>query len=125
MGFDTGESGELVLESAERPLFPDRKEAASDLSTRVSPLLNPDAELRGLSVLPLPGILDLNPRKDRFDSLVSDLLNDGYDWRLSKSLFKEVCDAPPLGVDVPEPFEGWFPILVMFVCRRLVEAVMF
>ena len=65
------------LESAERPLFPDRKEAASDLSTSVSPLLNPDAELRGLSVLLLPGILDLNPRNDRFDSLVSDLLNDG------------------------------------------------
>jgi hypothetical protein len=77
VGFDTGESGEFVLESAERPLFPDRKEAASDLSTSVSPLLNPDAELRGLSVLLLPGILDLNPRNDRFDSLVSDLLNDG------------------------------------------------
>ena len=77
VGPDTGESGELVLEMAERPLFPERKDPASDLSTRVSPLLNPDVELRGLSVLPLPGILDLKPRNERMDSLVSALLKEG------------------------------------------------
>jgi hypothetical protein len=77
VGPETGESGEFVLEIAERPPFPERKDPASDLSTSASPLLNPDVELRGLSVLPPPGILDLSPRNDRMDSLVSALLNDG------------------------------------------------
>ena len=79
VGPDNGESGASVrpaLEIADRELFPDRTDAESDLSTRVSPLLNPDVEFRGLSVL-LPGILDLNARKDRVDSFVSALLNDG------------------------------------------------
>ena len=39
-------------------------------------------EFLGLSDLE-PGILDLNPRKERDDSLVSDLLIDGYDCRPS------------------------------------------
>jgi hypothetical protein len=39
-------------------------------------LLNPDVEARGLSVF-VPGILDRKPRRDRVDSLVSALLNDG------------------------------------------------
>jgi hypothetical protein len=79
VGPDNGESGasvRLALEIAGRELFPDLRDAESDLSTMVSPLLNPDVELRGLSVLP-PGILDLSPRKDLIDSLVSALLNDG------------------------------------------------
>jgi hypothetical protein len=75
VGPDNGESG-AVLEIADRELFPDRIDPASDLSTSVSPLLNPDVELRGLSVL-LPGILDRSARKDRVDSFVSALLNDG------------------------------------------------
>jgi hypothetical protein len=70
-----GESG-AVLDIADRELFPDRTDPASDLSTSVSPLLNPDVEFRGLSVL-LPGILDRRARKDRMDSFVSALLNDG------------------------------------------------
>jgi hypothetical protein len=41
------------------------------------------------------------------------------------SLFNEVCDAPPFGVDVPEPLEGWFPILLLFVRKKLVKAVMY
>jgi hypothetical protein len=107
VGPGNGESGasvRLALEIAGREIFPDLRDAESDLSTRVSPLLNPDVELRGLSVL-LPGILDLSPRKDLIDSLVSALLNDGYDWRLSTPLSNEVCDTLPLGVDSPEPLE--------------------
>ena len=75
VGADIGESG-AVLERADLPLFPDLTEAVSDFSpTSVSPLLKPEVELRGLSVLVV--ILDFNPRKERTDSLVSDLLNDG------------------------------------------------
>ncbi len=41
-----------------------------------SPLVR-TVELRGLSVLPDPGILDRRARKDRDESLVSDLLKEG------------------------------------------------
>jgi hypothetical protein len=67
----------------------------------------------------LPGILDLKaPLNDLVDSFVSALLNEGYDWRLSKSLFRDVCDALPFGVDAPLPFEGWFPIVRCFYIRQ-------
>jgi hypothetical protein len=97
---------------ADRELLPDRTDAASDLSgIAESPLLSPDVELRGLSVL--LGILDLNaPRRDRVDSLVSALLKDGYCWKLSLPLSREVCDALLLGVLAPPvPLELWFPIV--------------
>lgn len=68
------ESARPVLEAAERVLLPDLTDAASDLSFSVPDIM--DIEFRGLSVL-VPGIFDLNDRKDLDDSLVSDLLNDG------------------------------------------------
>ena len=74
-----GESGSSVrplFARADLELFPDLTDPASVLSTIASPLLNPDVEARGLSVL-VPGILDRKARKDRVDSLVSALLNDG------------------------------------------------
>lgn len=72
---DRRDSGRLERERPDLALFPEVTEAASDLSTG-SPLESM-AEFLGLSVLPEPGILDLSERKDREDSLVSDLLNDG------------------------------------------------
>jgi hypothetical protein len=75
-----GRSLRLNRDTLDLPLFPDRTEAASFLaeSLAASPL-DRIAEFLGLSVLPLPGILDRNPRNDRDESLVSDLLKDGYD----------------------------------------------
>jgi hypothetical protein len=79
---------------------------SSDRSATCSPLTKPDVEFRGLSVL--PRILEpKEERNDRVDSLVSALLKEGYDWRLSLS---DAWDAPPLGEFAPEPLEGWFPI---------------
>jgi hypothetical protein len=81
-------------------------DAPSDLSVP-SPFKRPEEDPLGLSVLE-PGILDLiAPLNDLLDSLVSALLNEGYDCRLSISGFaNELCDAPPLGVLVPDsPFE--------------------
>lgn len=73
---DVGSESMPVPFNADRELFPDFMDAASDLSSSGSPLLRFDVELRGLSVL-LPGILDLRPLKDLVDSLVSALLNEG------------------------------------------------
>lgn len=39
------------------------------------------------------------------DSLVSALLNEGYEDRLSIPLSRDVCDALLLGVVAPDPFE--------------------
>ena len=61
-------------------LFPDLTDVASLFSAAAS-LLARMAELRGLSVLPLPGIFERRVLKERVDSFVSDLLKDGYDWR--------------------------------------------
>ncbi len=59
-------------------LFPDFTDAASDLSAEASPFpLERMVEFRGLSVFPLPGILDRRDRNEREDSFVSDLLNEG------------------------------------------------
>lgn len=55
---------------------PDLMELASDRSSDESPLPIMEDD-RGLSFLPLPGILDRSVLKDRVDSLVSDRLNDG------------------------------------------------
>lgn len=72
-----GVSLRLAREALERPLLPERTEAPSSVLSGVeSPLLR-TAELRGLSVFELPGILDLNERNDLDESLVSDLLMDG------------------------------------------------
>ena len=91
-----GISLRLVLEALERPLRPDRTDAPS--ATLLSPAESPlerRAEFRGLSVLPLePGILDRRERKDLDESLVSDLLKEGYDW----------SEASPEGA-APEPLD--------------------
>ena len=58
--------------------LPDLTDATSDLSADASPFpLDMMVEFRGLSVFPVPGILDRSDRKDREDSLVSDLLKEG------------------------------------------------
>ena len=58
--------------------LPDLTEATSDLSAEASPFpLEMMVEFRGLSVFPVPGILDRRDRKEREDSLVSDLLKEG------------------------------------------------
>lgn len=113
---DVGDAGSMSpVFKADLELLPDLTDAAS-VRSAVSPVLKFDVELRGLSVL-LPGIFDLSPRKDLVDSLVSALLNDGYDCRFSAPLSNEVLDRLPRGVLVPEPFELWFPIFV-FNCRK-------
>lgn len=93
---------------AERPLLPDRTEAASGLLSE-SPLALElsSVEFLGLSVLELPGILDLRERKDREESLVSLLLIDGYDWRFPSAEFD-------LG-DPPSGLELWLPMAAMMV----------
>lgn len=82
-------------------------EVESDRSNR-SPFAR-IAELRGLSVFPEPGILDRRERKDREDSLVSDLLNEGYDCRFSGTARSPL----PPGFDDPTPasLDGWLPII--------------
>jgi hypothetical protein len=88
---NAGSSVRLAREALDRPLFPERTEAASfTLSFEESPFARLE-DARGLSALPLPGILDRRERNDRDDSLVSDLLKDGYD-----------CNGSPL--------EGLFPL---------------
>jgi hypothetical protein len=78
---DAGEPGEGVESErlarlwVDLPLFPDLTEAASDFSG-ASPFAS-IAEPRGLSVLAEPGILERRERKDRDESLVSDLLKEG------------------------------------------------
>ena len=84
----------------------------------MSPLASPDVDVLGLSVLE-PGILDLiAPLNDLVDSLVSALLKDGYDCRLSgpRPLSNEVWDVLLLGVPLPEPLDGWLPIVRTRVC---------
>ena len=59
--------------------------AASDCGSDLSLSLaaapeRSEVEFRGLSDFEAPAILDrIEPRKDRADSLVSDLLNEGYE----------------------------------------------
>jgi len=62
-------------------------------------------ELRGLSVLLDPGILDRSDRRDREDSFVSDLLKDGYDCRFS---------GTPVDLEdpAPESLDGWLPMIL-------------
>lgn len=100
-------SPRLVREALERPLLPERTEAASFDSVFVKIV-----EFLGLSVLLLlPGIFDRKERKDLEDSLVSDLLNDGYDCR---------SPEPALGEDPPS-LELWLPIGTRKRMRQLYE----
>lgn len=88
---DAAGSEDLALEC--RPDLPDLMVSVSDLSP--SPL-DSRAEVRGLSLFPDPGILDLRALKDLVESLVSDLLKEGSDCRLS-------APAELLGLEVPLP----------------------
>lgn len=64
------------------------------------------AEFLGLSVLPEPGILDRRERKERDESLVSDLLKEGYDCKPSAGPFPEDLEDPP-----PASLDAWLPIV--------------
>jgi hypothetical protein len=95
----------LRLALLERPLRPDFTEAASAALSVESPFEGRTVEFLGLSVFPLPGILERRERKDREDSLVSDLLKDGYDCRgASLEPLPPFCE--------PLSFELWLPIVV-------------
>lgn len=79
---DDPDIARLVLDAPDRALVVDLIDAASDLSPLPETVLSApaiaDVDALGLSFFPLPGILDLMaPLKEREDSLVSDLLNDG------------------------------------------------
>jgi len=74
---ELGEGMESARLALDFPFLPDFTEAASNFSGK-SPFAS-IAEFRGLSVLPEPGIFDRRDRNERDESLVSDLLNDGYD----------------------------------------------
>ena len=90
-------------------LAADLVDAASDLSV-VSMLSN----VLEASDFPPPGIFDfIAPRIDLEDSFVSDLLIEGYAWRLSDDVRSgEVAASPPVGVLAPSlDLEGCCPIL--------------
>jgi hypothetical protein len=105
---DGSESERLTLLWGDLPLRPDLTEAASDLSG-TSPL-DKMAELLGLSVLPEPGILERRERKERDESLVSDLLKEGYDCRTSSLLPAGLEDAAPASLEL------WLPMVSQ--CQR-------
>jgi hypothetical protein len=81
--------------------------------------LSADTEARGLSALLLPGILVLSAAlKDRVDSFVSALLNDGYESRLGPG---------PVGVWEPEllpSLEGVLPMMPRQLHRLLLVSSM-
>jgi hypothetical protein len=97
----------LFRDMADLALLPDFTEAASDFSAGASPF-DSMVEFRGLSVFPLPGILDRRERKERDESLVSDRLKDGYDCKFSS----RSPGAPELFEDEPPSFEFWFPMIL-------------
>jgi hypothetical protein len=104
--FSAGRSDLLALERLDLPLLPDRTEATS--AALLASTSFTSEELRGLSafLLELPGILDRKERKERDDSLVSDLLRDGYDCKASP-----YDGAPgPLAAPGPAPLELELPI---------------
>lgn len=107
-----GRSLRLRRDTLDLALRPDRTEAASFLAVSfgVSPL-DRIAELLGLSVLPLPGILDRRERNDRVESLVSDLLKEGYDWSGASTALAEPLDPEPLDPEPPLSLEFWLPIV--------------
>lgn len=109
---DDGEVGVIAgsddLCREKRPLLPDLTDPASDLSPD-SPF-DIRAEFLGLSVLPEePGILDLRALNDLVESLVSDLLNEGYDWRPSGVRSPVLCGLDEL----PPSLDVWFPIVAV------------
>lgn len=88
----TGEIwGMFAFDPLDLALVADLVDAASErsLPTLVSML---DIDARGLSDFSFdePGILDLMERNEREDSLVSDLLKEGYDCKPSPRRSREV-----------------------------------
>lgn len=72
------ESARLALDALDLALVADLIDAASDLSVPPETVSIWDSDVLGLSVFMLPGILDrIEPRNERVDSFVSDLLKDG------------------------------------------------
>ena len=68
----------MTLDPFDFPFAADIIDAESDLSPAPLLVSRFDKEALGLSFLWLPGILDrIDPRIERDDSLVSDLLNEG------------------------------------------------
>ena len=106
-----GENTRPAFDPPDLVLVADFVEAASDLST-LGPASMFDRDVLGLSVFPLPGILDrIEPRKDRKDSLVSDLLKDGYDCSPSPSVRSgKVVDSAVGAWRASFCFEGCWPI---------------
>lgn len=77
-------------------------EDTSDLSAPALLESRFDKDALGLSDLGPPGIFDrMDPLNEREDSLVSDLLNEGYDWRLSPNERSRDVDEEFLGVLEP------------------------
>lgn len=99
---------------ADFPLAEDLTDCESVLSTLVVDASPGRCVLdaRGLSEELLPGILGIVRNavlKERDDSLVSDLLNDGYESRLGPVGVEE-----PLLLALPSlSFDGWLPMLAM------------
>jgi len=106
---ETGEVGDgyesvrLARLCGDLPLLPDLTEATSDFSGR-SPFASM-VELRGLSVLVEPGILERRERNERDESLVSDRLKEGYDCRPSSPFPAALDDAAPASL------EFWLPMV--------------
>jgi len=105
----SGESADaLDVLDGDLPLAADFTLRASDCSSVAVSPLSPDEEPRGLSADFPPGILVRKALlKDRMLSLVSDLLNEGYESRLGPG---------PVGVWEPvlllPSLDGWLPIIV-------------
>ena len=109
-----GANEDGILDPLDLPLAADRIDAASERSAAAESRF--EVEALGLSDLD-PGILDrMAPRKDRDDSLVSDLPNDGYDC--SPSLIAGSREVEDAFVGVLEPsraFEGCCPIVTVLL----------
>lgn len=111
---DTGEDGATSVEEefeVTRLALVEPALLLAGLESRLAPSgpssdAKAPAEARGLSValsdlVAVPGIFDrIDPRNDFEEPCVSDLLKDGYDWRVSAGLFKFVVE-PFLGVLEP------------------------
>ncbi len=104
-----GPRGDCAFDPFDLPLVADLIDAASERSA--APESRFEREALGLSDL-VPGILDLmTPRKERDDSLVSDLLNDGYDCKPSLVARSREVDDAFVGVLEPSrAFEGCWPM---------------
>ena len=78
MGGDCTGGERIAFDPFDLTLVADLVDAASDRSALPLVVSMFEKEALGLSIFWLPGILDrIDPRNERDDSFVSDLLNDG------------------------------------------------